>query len=365
MTRVFFDSTPSLLSRYSGVGNVGVQYFLAMKRFAETIEPVFLYKRSSAVKQENIDFQRRFGCEPLQSYNPYLSFGLLKQSSVFHSLYHKLPVLPFRTKILHVNDIWTIRKNPYQSSHFQKNQSKKLRRLIKRADLYTVLSETVKDEMISELGIEPSRITVIGYGCNKTPLPRADESAEPAPESFSENELKNTKYVLFVGRIEPRKNIEHTVNAVKNIKDLKLVVVGKGGFSGRKIIEENFRQLERENRLVWFEQIDQKSLNFLYQHAFAFLAPSWEEGLGIPLLEAMNCSIPVITANVSASSEVVDYGGYLVDPKHWEESAHFLEELLKDPSLRAEYCQKAQRRSGDFTWELVAGRLEQLYKNAG
>ncbi len=100
MTKVFFDSTPSLLSRYSGVGNVGVQYFLALKRHADTIEPVFLYKGSSAIKQENIDYQKTCGCVPLQSYNPYLSFGLLKQSRIFHSLYHKLPVLPFKTKIM-------------------------------------------------------------------------------------------------------------------------------------------------------------------------------------------------------------------------------------------------------------------------
>jgi glycosyltransferase involved in cell wall biosynthesis len=365
--KVFLDNTRSALSPHGGVGSVGIHFFLALKRYSRIVSPTFLHRRTAAVPRRNLQLLRARGCNPLRGYHPYLSLHLPLRGAILHSTYHKLPGLPFRTQILHVHDLWTTRRNPYQSARFQERRGRKLLELLRRADLFTVLSETVKEELIADAGIEDERIVVTGYGCPHELEVESGpaEGGEPRGAEPETEELVDAPYVLSVARVESRKNFEHTTRAVRHVDGLKLVAVGDLGFSGERIVQECFEPLAKEGRLLWLRRVEPSLLVRLYRNALAYLVPSWEEGFGITLLEAMSFGTPVITSNRSANREVVDYGGALVDPAHWEESSHWLEELLESPSLREELRRNARRRASDFRWEDVGKRLESLYGAVG
>lgn len=360
--KVFFDNTPITYSRFNGVGNVGLHMFLALRKYSRIIDPLFLYRKKSRLQRDHITyFKQHCSLKPI-NYNPYLSLRFPLSGKIIHSTYHFASLLPFRTKIVHIHDTWTLRKNPYQSEHFQSCQSVKMARMLNRADYFTVMSQTVKDELINDWHIDPTRIIVMGYGC---PGEFDEEASADGSNQFafplSEEELSETDYILTVGRIEYRKNYSHAAKAMARLPHLKWIVIGDLGFQGKHIVNECFADLISSGQLIWLTNVSQSTLSLLYRHAFSFLLPSWEEGFGIPLLEAMSFGIPVITSDRSAGKEVVAEGGYLVNPEKHEESVQFLECLYENPSLQEEYCQFAKERAAKFAWQNVVTNLENFY----
>lgn len=359
--KVFLDNTRSALSLHHGVGNVGTHFFRALRRHAPDVEPVFLVRRGAPVTPESRAQLHAWGCEPLRSYDPRFSLHLPFQSRVLHSTYHKLPSLPFRTRIVHVHDVWTLRPNRYQSDRFQEGRARKLRAVFERADHYTTLSETVKRELVDALGVDPARVTVTGYG-----VPAAlDDRAAAAPLSplggIAVPGGEAEPFVLCVARLEARKNFEHTARAVAALPGLRLVVVGGPGYEAARIRDETLAPLRKAGRLVHLERVSPQELSWLYRHAHAYLLPAWEEGFGITLLEALAEGAPVITADRSGCAEVVGNGGVLVDPQDWQASAHVLQRLLREPDFRGELVGRARERAAGFRWEDVAARLSALY----
>jgi alpha-1,3-rhamnosyl/mannosyltransferase len=355
---VLLDNTRSALSPHGGVGHVGLDFFLALKRHAPGVEPHFLYRRGEPVSQENLAYLRARGCDP-RAYHPRLALHLPLRARVLHSTYHKLPPLPFRARIVHVHDVWTLRANPYQAREFQERRAARFRRVLERADLFTTMTKTVRDELVAETDVAPERVTVVGYG-------NPHDLEEPPPDSEPALRVEaDPPYVLAVARVEARKNLEHTARAVASLPGLRLVLIGGQGFGGEAIAAQHLEPLRAEGRLDWRPAVEAQELRHLYRGALALLAPSWEEGFGIPLLEAMGLGLPVITSDRSANAEVVGSGGALVDPARWEESAHWLARLRDEPALRADLCKRGLARAAEFRWADVAGRLEALYRAAG
>jgi glycosyltransferase involved in cell wall biosynthesis len=359
--KIFLDNTRSALSPHSGVGHVGLDYFLALRRHALSVDATFLYRKKDGVGEAELEFLRRRGCRPLLGYDPRLSVHLPLRGKILHSTYHKLPALRFRTRIVHVHDVWTLRDNPYQSPEFQARRAAKFRQLVERADLFTTMTETVKEDLVFETGVDPSRVFVTGYA---SPSDLDDDPEEAVSDADADLHIPDAPYVFALARVEARKNLEHTARAVRAIPGLRLVLVGGNGYRGAEIAREHLEPLRAEGRLIRRATVSPAVLRRLYRGALAFVSPSWEEGFGIPLLEAMGHGIPVITSNRSANAEVVAGGGALVDPGQWEETAHWLERFLAGPDLREDFCRRARERAGEFRWEDVAAALETLYRSA-
>lgn len=351
---VFFDNTPTTFSRVNSAGNIGLHIYLALKKYSTLINPVFLYRKKSRFQHRHVDRLKRSELFSPINYNPYLSFHLPMSGKILHSTYHFTARLPFSIKIVHIHDTWMFGEDL--------SQSKREVKLLKRADHFTVMSESVKDELVYGWGIEQNRVTVIGYGC-----PYELERELPVNESvrhtlpFDPEELSSMRYVLTVGRIEPRKNYEHISKAIRCLPDLKWIVVGAPGIRGNEIAGRHFEPLIRDGRLIWLKNVEQPTLNLLYRNAFVFLLPSREEGFCIPLLEAMSFGIPVITSDRSANREIVADGGVLVSPENCNDSVHFIESLIQNPDLRDRFSQYAKERASEFKWSDVAAKLENLY----
>ncbi len=171
-------------------------------------------------------------------------------------------------------------------------------------------------------------------------------------------------YLLFVGTLEPRKNLSRIVQAFQQalplLGDIRLVLVGARGW-GRQI-EELIRTSELASRVVLTGHLDDEALNGYYEGATALLLPSLYEGFGIPALEAMTRGVPVIGADNSSLPEVIGDGGILVDPLSVDRIAEAMIRLVNDPEERARLANKAREQAGRFSWDRTAAETLAVLK---
>lgn len=268
-----------------------------------------------------------------------------------HGLCHRLLPLRARVRVLTVYDAWSLYPNPYQSAAFQRRAERVLRKALTDSDCVVTSSEATRTKLLKQTTLSPDRITVIYPG---TAAPTA---APTAPIPLSSISLP---FVLFVGRLETRKNLRHVVEAVRPIPELHLVVVGEPGFGYESDAEPALRELP-QHRLSLIPVASESELCWLYQNAVAVLQPSWEEGFGLPVLEALAAGCPVITSNCSATAEIAGSAAMLVNPGNPAESTHYLEILVNDPTARSRWRDSALARSSEFTWERYRRQLVELY----
>jgi glycosyltransferase involved in cell wall biosynthesis len=178
----------------------------------------------------------------------------------------------------------------------------------------------------------------------------------------------DSDYILFVGTLQPRKNIAKLIEAFAKIKDkkIKLVVVGKRGWLWEEIIQapEKYNITER---VKFLDFVTDQDLPGLYKNAQCFVLPSLYEGFGLPVLEAMQYGCPVLTSNVSSLPEVGGDAAVYFDPTNTEEIAKKIDLVLSDEKLRKEMVEKGKIQVKKFSWEKTAketlGVLEKLAKS--
>jgi glycosyltransferase involved in cell wall biosynthesis len=239
-----------------------------------------------------------------------------------------------------------------------------LGRIRKQADMVIVPSNAVAKDVVQYLQVERERITVIPMGCD----PRFYPSEEPVRVAAMRRRYGvPERYILFVGTLEPRKNVTTLLQAFGRVAaeqpqdGLHLVITGGSGWGG-----EDYMGLVADlglHHLVRFTGfVDDAHLPDLYRNALLFVYPSLYEGFGLPVLEAMACGIPVITSNRSSLPEVAGDAALLVDPTQPEALAAAMSGLLHDGSWRQELRAKGLARSAAFTWEVVAQRTLAVYR---
>ena len=176
--------------------------------------------------------------------------------------------------------------------------------------------------------------------------------------------LKNKNYILFVGAIEPKKNLGRLIDAYTCLDtDMKLVIVGKKGW----LWEEEIGKLEalfgkgfaRKNRLL--EYVSKKDLMYLYHGAFCLVFPSLYEGFGLPPLEAMSLGCPVITSNLASLPEVCGDAAIYVDPYNSDDIRQAIEKLIDNPQMQLQLKEAGKKRVELFSMENYAKKLYEAY----
>lgn len=285
--------------------------------------------------------------------NPLDRFRFFKYDIV-HALGHRIPPSRYRRLVYTLHDAWSLYPNRYQSPDFQRKIGARMKADLCRTDAIVCVSRATRDKL-SELGlVDPERCHVVTNG--------VAEPGRPAPKAEDPviAELLAKDFALFVGRVEVRKNLEHVVEAVLPLQNLHLIVVGEFGYRGRDIAGHSLCRLPID-RLHTFSQVRSSDLDLLYRRAVATLQPSWEEGFGLPVLEAMARGCPVVTSNCSATAEVAGESAILVDPAEPSQSRTALERLVADSQYRKEIAERGLTRSREFTWEKYFEKLAKLY----
>lgn len=252
-----------------------------------------------------------------------------------------------------VQDVWSLSPNAWQPESFQQKVGARLRIDLLRSDLVIAASETTRIALLAATDIRPERVVMIPNGVT---LPDASLliAAKKLPSAVPK------PYVLFVGRLERRKNIPHILNAVRAVSGLHLVLVGEPGHGYDEDVDSAIRTFPAD-RLTVFDRVDQMTLRALSVHALAALQPSWEEGFGLPILEAMAHGCPVITSNRSACAEIAAGSPLLVDPEDPKQSSLLLERLLSDSDFADAARSFGYSRAARYSWDHAGRALVETY----
>ncbi len=283
--------------------------------------------------------------------------------SVFHAPLFIAPLLGSIPKLITVHDLSHYlypEKTTWQNRYILRGL---LPASIKAASAVIAVSENTKQDIVNYLGTSPEKITVIPLAASDV-FRKISDQAELNRVRLKYDLPKD--YILFVGTVEPRKNLERLLLAYKQVLDRRkdlphhLVVVGKLGWQYDGIMQ-SYHRLRLKQRINFLGYVDEADLPFLYNSADAFVYPSLYEGFGLPVLEAMSCGVPVITSNVSSLPEVAGDSCYLVDPLCVEELADAIELVLENQELRERMGVWGQARALDFSWQYTAEETFKLY----
>jgi glycosyltransferase involved in cell wall biosynthesis len=225
--------------------------------------------------------------------------------------------------------------------------------MLRRYNHLLAVSQATRQDLITRFNIPEEKITVTYHG--------AEEGLRPVDPQDAERVLGQSYYIkkpfiLFLGTLEPRKNILTLLKAFSEITDQiphDLVLVGQKGWKWEPIFKELGRP-DLKQRVQWVGYVNDADRVFFYNSADFLAYPSWYEGFGMPLLEAMQCGCPVITSRVSSMPEVVGEAGLLIDPHQVEDLQGAMLRLAREPELREKLRKAGLEQAQKFSWETSA-----------
>jgi glycosyltransferase involved in cell wall biosynthesis len=297
--------------------------------------------------------------------NLYQTFRLGKEfcsDSVYLTIDSKVPlVMPNNCKILPiVTDLAAYRmKETYQLSRilFWKLQ---YRYLVKHASHFVAISQCTKNDMTEILHIPEEKIDVIHSAADKSFKRVTDRTILTlVKEKYGLTE----QYLLFVGNLNPRKNLERILLAFDLLKGTtalphKMVIVGEYGWKFKK--SKVLQKLKYRQDILFTDYVPATDMPSLYTMADLFVFSTLYEGFGIPIIEAQQCGTPVLTSKVSAMPEVGGQGAIYVDPYDIEDICNGMKRVLTEKDLAEDLSQKGYKNALRFSWKAAAKKLNKI-----
>ena len=286
-------------------------------------------------------------------------------------LFMPIQTVPFRNKPKNIKIVVTVHDLAYLvfPNYFTNNDRKKLnyntKRAVNMADKIIVPSEATKKDIIKYYNIQKDKIHCIHHGIS--PFNDKD-SIESSKKGDFESKINDYKpFILFVGTIQPRKNIERLIEAFEKVKDrnekyadLKLVIAGAKGWMSESIYNKA-KKSKYSSDIVFTGGVKNDYLYELYQNALMFVLPSLYEGFGLPVLEAMSFGLPCIVSDNSALSEIVDSHALLVDAYSPDDIAQKINMFLNHENLRKDYGLRSIDNASGYKWEYSAKKLIDVF----
>lgn len=236
------------------------------------------------------------------------------------------------------------------------NLNRQMVRELARASAVICVSEATRQDLIELFDVEPRRAYTIHSGLGNPPS--ATQLSMDLPE----------RYALFVSTIEPRKNVEAILAAVHLLWDEgrwdgHLILAGRVGWKAAGVLR-TIAQSRWKHRIHRFDYLAPEALSTLYSRAEMFVFPSWYEGFGFPLLEAMAAGVPAIASRASSLPEVGGDAALYVDPARADELADVMERLASDEPLRRQLAAAGRARAAMFDWKVTAEKSLRVLRRA-
>jgi glycosyltransferase involved in cell wall biosynthesis len=283
---------------------------------------------------------------------------------LLHSLAFVSPMLSSVPAVITVHDLSFLRFPERFRPANRLYLSTMTRLSCQRARRVIAVSQATADEIVRLLRVSPARIDVIPHGVEHD---RFQPVSAAQLQSFRREKDLPERFILYLGTLEPRKNILDLLEAYSRTRAIRqavpLVLAGGKGW----YYEEIFARVERLGltdavRFPGF--VPDAEIPLWYNAATVFVYPSLYEGFGLPLLEAMACGTPVIGSATSSIPEVVQGAGLLVAPGDVDELCDSLDRVVQDRNLRADLGQLGRARSSSFTWQATAAATAASYRRA-
>lgn len=326
---------------------------------------IFQHRKHYESLSEAPNFQRKTLFTPVHNRieQPMLSLELMLHGlDLLHSTDFIPPLYSRIPSVITVHDLGFLRW-PHFLTEDNATYYSQIDRAVRHARHIIVPSHSTKNDVIGQLGVPKTKISVIYEAAAPlyTPLPIVETRA-----AITEKYNLPEKYVIFVSTIEPRKNIGGLLRAFAhlrnkyNMNEVGLVLVGKRGWLYEEVFE-SVERLDLRNSTFFVGRVPDEDLRSLYVGARCHIHPAFYEGFGLPPLEAMACGTPTIVSNTSSLPEVVGDAALMVDPNDWEEMAVSLHRLLTDDDLYTELRQKGLQRASIFSWRRAAAETLDVY----
>ena len=366
-----FDAKRAFLNS-SGLGNYSRTLIKSLAtNFPANHYSLFTTKKSKSDFNEFVSAQKDIDIIQPKSLidkklnSRWRSYGITKlleenKIDVYHGLSNELPfnIHKFKgKKIVTIHDLIFLRHPELYPLIDRKIYNKKFKSACNLADVIVAVSEQTKNDIAEYYSIHPEKIKVIYQSCD-----------ELFYRKISNDEIKTVKskyplpqnYLLYVGTIEERKNLLTIIKALREVKDIPLVVIGKRKAYYKKI-REYISIHNMEKKVLFLENIPNEDMPSIYSGASVFIYPSLFEGFGIPIIEALTCKTPVITTHGGCFTEAGGIHSIYIDPINEEQLADEIQKLLASSDKRNEMAEKGFEHSKKFLPSAVANEMMKLY----
>lgn len=229
-----------------------------------------------------------------------------------------------------------------------------------KADMVIADSQSTARDLVAEFPEVAGRVRVVHLGPSPMPMPEGFESLRKLGIA--------SRYFLFVGTLEPRKNLERLLRAYASLPDvvrsrMGLVIAGGKGWGGLEV-PALVERLGLGAQVVLLGYVTDQQLSTLYRHASFLAMPALYEGFGLPLVEAMSHGTPVLTSASSSMPEIAGDAGVLIDPLDEESIAAGLQRLIADDAVRGALALKATKQALKFSWSQAAQDALGVFREA-
>jgi len=354
--KIIFDHQLFSYQKYGGAS----RYFAELLRHlpVETWETTTVFSNNEYIKEYNLFKPWHFlpnkwfkgqGRIMNELNKPYSYIKLLQKNyDVFHQTHFEtycLKAIGDKPMVTTFHDTNFSNYNP--NDHIVSLQKKSL----ERANIIVAISNNTKKELIELFNIDESKVKVIYHGINKNNSP------------LNVNRIVEQPYILFVGDRTGFKNFERFIRAVSlllpDYKDLR-VVCTRNKFTANEM--SLFSELGISDKVIHISA-DESTLAQLYRDAAMFVFPSFSEGFGMPILEAMAQRCPVVLSDASCFPEIADKAALYFDPMDIDNMSETIKSLLENESLRNELIEEGDKRLKFFSWEKNAMEHMNLYQS--
>jgi glycosyltransferase involved in cell wall biosynthesis len=335
--------------------------------------------------QNKLDLVNRIGFPPMEFYG--------FKADVFHCPDFLIPPTLNKKIILTIHDLAFIRFPQFNFDWFVKKYTKLVRRNANAASAIIADSQSTKNDIVEFFGIKEDKVTVVYLAGDK--IFRKLNAGE-IDHNVAEKYKITKKFILSAGTIEPRKNYATLIKAFNRLKsenqakngnstsgsgslnstddsgnlsstsntgDLQLVIVGRTGWMSEATIAE-YNSSPFRNDIILAGRLSDMELLQMYNMAELFVYPSVFEGFGLPVLEAMQCGLPVIASNSSSIPELIDDKRLLFDPADEGDILDKIYFVLNNDTFRVKLSEEALKNSAKFSWKNTAQKTLEVYRNS-
>jgi glycosyltransferase involved in cell wall biosynthesis len=296
------------------------------------------------------------GCSVSPVWEPWLP---PPRAALFHGLNQRLPRRAYPATVVTIHDLFPLTSTEYSSPSFQKRFTEVLQDAVARAGRIIAVSNATRDQLLRHTNAQDSRIRVIHHGVEPLPEASFDEQRKFRREVLGLAEEE--KFFLNVGVIQTRKNTANIVLAAARLPSYRLVLAGADGY-GAEAIHALIEKEGVSGRVIRLGHASPDMLRLLYSAATALVFPSFEEGFGMPVLEAMSAGLPVITSNCSAMAEVAGEAAVLVSPHSVAEISEAMRRVAEDGAFASALRERGRKRAATFTWDRCARETWRVYE---
>jgi glycosyltransferase involved in cell wall biosynthesis len=379
--RVLIDARSAVHPRRTGVGHYTDQITRHLPGAAADVDFVAWYvhlraiykRRRFFVNEEAPNLAEHPMWFPRRIHQPLslrFRLPLIEWTSRFDVLFatNYFPPPTNRGEVVTVIHDLGFERFPQTAPHVDEGWRRLLRRAIERSRALIVPSKATAHDLRELHGVDGARIVVIPHGVNADDIRAVPQGAGAA---IRRRLHIDRRFVLWVGGLEPRKNLERLVSAFADVDSDAMLVLAGGPVPWYPELPQRLRtQIQAlppatAERVVMAGYVGMSEKRALLSEASVVAYPSIYEGFGFPVLEAMAARVPVLTSNVSSLPEVAGDAAYLVDPNDEHQIARGLEALLGDEDLRDRLIGAGLARAARFTWHETARRTATVLREAG